>query len=75
MYYPSKKPIGLRKTQADSGKKIRILTYRGVTCYGIPQFPTDRYEDYAWVPKPLLSQYFEDGYFEEAVWAATHSFY
>ena len=54
---------------------MRIFTFRGLSAYGIPKFPTSVYEDFAWVPKPLLSEYFEDEYFEKSIWAVTHNFY
>jgi len=48
------------------------LTYRGVLVYGIPKITADCYEDYAWLPKPLLGKYFEEKYLGQAAWAAVH---
>lgn len=50
------------------------MTYHGISAFGIPKFPTSLYEDFAWVPKAHLANYFEDTYHEQAAWAATEAF-
>ncbi len=74
VHFPSNKPLGIRKTTfAGLDKQVRVLTFRGISTFGIPQFPTSSYEDFAWVPKPLLANYFDDNYFSESIWAVTHN--
>jgi hypothetical protein len=74
VHYPSLKPMGIRKTSIDGyDKQVRILTFKGISTYGIPQFPTSIYEDFAWVPKPHLANYFADNYFEESIWSVSHA--
>jgi len=76
VHYPSYKPVGIRKSSLDGQEmQARIFTYRGISTFGIPQFPTALYEDFAWAPKPLLANYFDDTYFNESAWAVTHSVY
>jgi hypothetical protein len=43
---------------------VRVLTFRGISAFGLPKFPTTLFEDFAWVPKPHFANYFEDKYFE-----------
>jgi hypothetical protein len=73
VHYPSRKPLSIRRTQRE-GKEVRLMTFRGVSAFGIPQFPTANFEDFAWVPKALLGEYFEDDYFEQCAWTASHNF-
>lgn len=73
--FPTKKPCGVRKVRMEGQEKeVRMMTFKGLIAYGIPKFPTAIYEDYAWVPKPHLANYFDDDYFSQTVWAATHTF-
>lgn len=50
------------------------MTFHGVTAFGVPKFPTTMFEDFAWVTKGELGNYFEDEYFNQAAWAATAEF-
>ena len=60
VHYPSRKPMAIRQSsRGDSSKKVRIFTFRGVSAFGIPRFPTRLFDDFAWVPKPKLSEYFD----------------
>lgn len=64
VHFGNKKPMGIRKTNIDGfDKPVKIMTFKGVSAFGIPQFPAANYEDFAWVPKPLLADYFSDDYF------------
>jgi len=75
VHFANKKPMGIRKVMMDGyDKEVRVMTFRGVTAFGIPKFPTEVYDDFAWTPKPLFSDYFSDEYFEQTAWAATHTF-
>lgn len=63
LHFPSKKPLGLRKVAIEGVERnVRIFTFHGISAYGLPKFPTSMFEDYAWVPKGLLANYFEDNY-------------
>ena len=73
VYFPTRKPMGIRKTKIDGyDQTVRVMTFKGVLSYGIPKFPTEAYQDFVWVPKPMFPKYFEDNYFQEASWAAVH---
>lgn len=44
VHFASKKPLGLRKVSMDDQEKqVRILTFHGISAYGIPKFPTNIY--------------------------------
>ncbi len=44
VHYPSTKPMAIRKANIDGQEKqARIMTYRGISTFGIPQFPTSIY--------------------------------
>ena len=73
VHWPSKKPVGVRTVEMEGQEReVRVMTFRGVLVYGITQFPSGQFEDYAWVPKPLLADYFSDEYHGETAWATTH---
>lgn len=75
VHFPTRKPLGSRQAAREElSKKARVFSFRGISAFGIPRFPTAMFEDFAWVPKPKLAEYFEDDYFEQSVWAATHNF-
>lgn len=75
VHYPTKKPMGLRKVSLPGAEKeVRVMTFHGVTAFGVPKFPTTMFEDFAWVTKGELGNYFEDEYFNQAAWAATAEF-
>ena len=73
VHWPSKKPVGVRNVEmTGQDRQVRVMTFKGVTVYGIPSFPSESFEDFAWVPKPLLADYFEEEYLGETAWAITH---
>ena len=75
VHFSSRKPLGCRKVNREGLKnQVRVFTFKGMSAFGIPQFPTDQYSDFAWVPKPLLANYFSDEYHQQAAWAAVQAF-
>jgi hypothetical protein len=41
VHYPTKKPLGLRKISLpDVEKEVRVMTFHGITAFGVPKFPT-----------------------------------
>ena len=45
VHFGNKKPMGIRKTNIDGfDKPVKIMTFKGVSAFGIPQFPAANYE-------------------------------
>lgn len=75
VHFPTKKPMGIKKVKFEGvEREVRVLTFHGVAAFGIPKYPTNMFEDYAWVPKAHLANYFEDQYHERTAWAVTEAF-
>ena len=75
LHFPTKKPMAIRKAAFEGvEKQVRVLTFHGISAFGVPKYPTAMFEDYAWVPKAHLANYFDDPYHEATAWAATEEF-